>query len=333
MPASGYSSEAVPLPKTRVWGSNEKSLHHFSATAPVSVELRWRCKESSGKTALGSGVSFKYDVFGRRIQKVFSQNSTTTTTNYVYDGADTIEETDQNGNLLAKYSRTTNIDEPLAESRSGTTSYYEQDGLGSVTSLTSAAGGLANTYTLDSFGKTTNSTGTVTNPFRYTGREFDTETNLYYYRARYYDSTAGRLLSEDPMGFRAGINFYRYVGNNPLLWRDPDGRGPDWGSLYNSFSNATSKIAWINCFVKLGYCSPKNTRTFNDMSTNDILNTAIAIQQSGGNVSSASNLDVTQGCNQDKNCIQGIEACVQQLPVAGPASPPSWWSWVLGKLK
>jgi len=57
------------------------------------------------------------------------------------------------------------VDEPLTETRSGTTSHYEQDGLGSVTSLTNAAGALANTYTYDSFGKLTASTGRVAHSF------------------------------------------------------------------------------------------------------------------------------------------------------------------------
>ena len=176
-------------------------------------------------TLPGSGgtVSFKYDPFGRRIQKVFTQNSTTTTTDYAYDGDDTIEETDQNGNLLAKYARTENIDEPLAESRSGTLSYYEADGLGSITSLTSSVGAIANSYTYDSYGKLTNSSGSLMNPFRYTSREFDTETNLYFYRARYHDPMAGRFLTEDPEGFSAGPDFYVYTGNNPLNWIDPEG--------------------------------------------------------------------------------------------------------------
>ena len=84
-----------------------------------------------------------------------------------------IEEIDQSGNVLAKYARTTNIDEPLSEFRAGTASYYEQDGLGSISSLTNSAGALANTYTYDSFGKVTSSTGTLTNQFQYTGREFE----------------------------------------------------------------------------------------------------------------------------------------------------------------
>jgi RHS repeat-associated protein len=110
--------------------------------------------------------------------------------------------------------------------RGGTTTYYEQDGVGSVTSLTNSAGALAQTYTYDSFGNTTNSSGSLQNFFRYTGREFDPETSLYYYRARYYDPTTGRFLSEDPIHFHAGTNFYRYVNNNPVLLLDPMGTCP-----------------------------------------------------------------------------------------------------------
>ncbi|WP_425357271.1 RHS repeat-associated core domain-containing protein [Nitratifractor salsuginis] len=47
------------------------------------------------------------------------------------------------------------------------------------------------------------------NPYAYTGREFDTQ-ELYYYRARYYDPTIQRFISEDPIGFASGdFNWYR----------------------------------------------------------------------------------------------------------------------------
>lgn len=81
-------------------------------------------------------------------------------------------------------------------------------------------------YTYDSFGNTTNSSGSLTNFFRYTAREFDTETNLYHYRTRYYDPIDGRFLSEDPIAFGGGINFYAYVGNDPVALIDPFGN--DW---------------------------------------------------------------------------------------------------------
>src|SRR5207253_408203 len=130
--------------------------------------------------ASGGTISFAYDPFGRRIKKV----SSTGTSVFVYDGDNLVEETNSSGAVVARYSQGLNIDEPLAMLRSSTTSYYQADGLGSVTSLSNGTGSLAQTYSFDSFGKTT-PTGSLVNPFQYTGRESDTETGLYYYRARY----------------------------------------------------------------------------------------------------------------------------------------------------
>jgi RHS repeat-associated protein len=57
----------------------------------------------------------------------------------------------------------------------------------------------------------------------FTGREWDPETGLYYYRARYYDPKVGRFLSKDPVGFAAGPNYYTYVLDNPVNRVDPSG--------------------------------------------------------------------------------------------------------------
>jgi RHS repeat-associated protein len=179
-------------------------------------------------------TTFRYDPFGRRIQK----SGPLGTTNYLYDGSfkkgrnviseetkgwSVIDEISSSGNVLAQYTQGQGIDEPLAEFRSGTISYFEGDGVGSVTSLSNSGQILANTYAYDSFGKVTASTGTLTNPFQYTGREFDQETGTYYYRARYYDQNVGRFASEDPIRSRGGINFYAYAGNSPVNFVDPLG--------------------------------------------------------------------------------------------------------------
>ena len=48
--------------------------------------------------------------------------------------------------------------------------------------------------------------------------------HLPYYRARYYDPSIGRFISEDPITFAgSGTNFYEYVANNPANWTDPTG--------------------------------------------------------------------------------------------------------------
>src|SRR5436305_1562475 len=88
--------------------------------------------------------------------------------------------------------------QPLAASRS-TTEFYNADGLGSITSLGTSAGALSDSFAYDAFGNLGSSTGSFAQSFRYTGREWDSEAGLYYYRSRYYDSNTGRFLSEDPI--------------------------------------------------------------------------------------------------------------------------------------
>lgn len=169
----------------------------------------------------GGTITYQYDPFGRRIEKITPAETIV----YLYDGDNVLEEVDGNGAVLARYTQGPGIDRPLAEVRSGTTSYYEADALGSITSLSNSAGTLANTYSYDSFGKLMGSTGTLTNRFQYAGREFDAEAGIYYYRARYYDRSTGRFLSEDPTRFSESANFYPYVGSNPLTYKDPFGQG------------------------------------------------------------------------------------------------------------
>jgi RHS repeat-associated protein len=65
-------------------------------------------------------------------------------------------------------------------------------------------------------------------PYTYTGREFDSESGLYYYRARYYDPTTGKFLQKDPIGFRGGLNVYNYVDANPAALIDPYGLAGLW---------------------------------------------------------------------------------------------------------
>jgi RHS repeat-associated protein len=78
-------------------------------------------------------------------------------------------------------------------------------------------------FPYDSFGNLTASAGSIVNPLQFTGREFDSETSLYYYRARYYDPTMGRFISEDPARINGDIDFYRYAFNAPIQFVDPFG--------------------------------------------------------------------------------------------------------------
>jgi len=97
------------------------------------------------------------------------------------------------------------------------------DALGSVAKTTNSAGTVLTTRRYDAFG---NLELGATSGYAFTGREWDSEVGLYYYRARYYDPKIGRFLSEDPIGFDGGINFYAYVGNDPTDLTDPLGLAP-----------------------------------------------------------------------------------------------------------
>jgi RHS repeat-associated protein len=72
----------------------------------------------------------------------------------------------------------------------------------------------------------------------YTGREWDKEPGLYYYRARYYDPMEGRFIAKDSIGFRGGINLYGYVGQNPINYSDPIGLKP--GDVFPSVELAAT---------------------------------------------------------------------------------------------
>ena len=163
-------------------------------------------------------ASFQYDAIGRRTAKTING----TTTQYVYDGLDIIQEK-QAGSVTANYIRTLNIAEPLTRIRGSTNRHYVLDALGSVIALTDDSGVVKTTYTYDPFGNVTVSGESSDNPFQYTGREND-GTGLYYYRARYYSPELQRFISEDLIWFNGGsINLYEYVGNNSINSTDPSG--------------------------------------------------------------------------------------------------------------
>jgi RHS repeat-associated protein len=136
--------------------------------------------------------------------------------------------------LLRKFVYGPGLDEPiclLEVAENNAVYYYHFDGLGSVVALSDVNSVLVERYTYDVFGRPTirDANGTeitasaFANPYLFTGRAYDAETGLYYYRARYYDFATGRFLQADPTGYSDGLNLYAYVGNNPLTWVDPLG--------------------------------------------------------------------------------------------------------------
>ena len=190
----------------------------------------------NGTTTAG----YAYDPFGRRIAKTVNG----VTTNYLYDGANILYEYDGSNNITARYTHTTAVDDPLAVEIDGAVYTYHKDTLGSVRTITDNAQTPVATYSYDSFGNMTR-TGTLNQPYTYTGREWDPETGLYYYRARYYDPTIGRFISRDPISFAGGdVNLYGYVQNNPVNKKDPFGLWDSKGFPANLGNYANSAPYW-----------------------------------------------------------------------------------------
>ena len=165
-------------------------------------------------------ASFVYDGVGRREKKIINGSLT----EFLYDEVNPVQEI-SGATVLANVLTGLRMDELFSRTDvvEGTTSHFVPDAIGSVLGLANAAGAVQTEYTFESFGKTTATGTSNSNPYQYTGREND-GTGIYYYRTRYYQPQLQRFISEDLIGLASGdINSYAYVFDNPLKSTDPLG--------------------------------------------------------------------------------------------------------------
>jgi RHS repeat-associated protein len=165
-------------------------------------------------------ASLVYDPFGRRTSATFGSAQT----RYLYDYDTPVQE--QN----ASHSPTANLVLGLTPDQrfgtidtSGNVRSFLTDAIGSTIALADGAGTVQTSYTYEPFGKAT-VTGAAGTSYQYIGRDNDSTTALQFNRARYYDASKGRFISEDPLGFGGGsVNLYAYAGNSPLNAIDASG--------------------------------------------------------------------------------------------------------------
>ncbi len=182
-------------------------------------------------TTLNQDIEYYYDGLGRRIAKYKAFATTSARVTFTHLGLEdrilTAKIIKNTGSSESLYVDGQGIDDHLLELNDAL-GYWEHptDHLGSI--ITSEAG--AGRSVLGLYGEPLGACCTVDSNnvpvvFGFAGRELDSETGYYYYRARYYDPNSARFLTKDPLGPAAGgdVNAYRYVGNNPVNQVDPNG--------------------------------------------------------------------------------------------------------------
>lgn len=202
------------------WGSTKPTYDaNGNMTSDGTNTYSWDARNQLSSLSKGKTTnSFQYDAFGRRTQKTIGG----TTTGYLYDGANPVQElsgTTSTANMLTGLG----VDQYLIRTDSAGARDFLPDALGSTVALTDSTGAVQTSYTYEAFGNSTASGQSSTSSYQFTGREND-GTGLDYYRARYYNPTFQRFVSEDQMGFAAGDpNLYEYAAGTPTDATDPSG--------------------------------------------------------------------------------------------------------------
>ena len=187
-------------------------------------------------------VTMSYNGNNRRVTK----QSATETVKFVWDPAADAYLAEFNGSnvLQATYSQEpVQFGRAISQRRSTTSSWYHTDALGSTQALSNSSQVTSDTYLYDAWGNPITSTGTTVNPFRWVGNVgyyFDSDTGLYYIRARTYQPTIARWTSADPLFYmlakagaftrdpigyaRRSIQIYAYCNANSTARIDPSGK-------------------------------------------------------------------------------------------------------------
>jgi RHS repeat-associated protein len=207
----------------------------------------------AGTASLQQSAQYIYDIRDLRVATVkpyattYTQYDTSGDLLWHDDGKETTKYIEALGQIWAEV-RTPAGGTPA-------TFFHSTDHEGTTNVITDATGAIVWDTDYEAFGSVTRTNGDARFNASYTGKEFDTDTGLYYYNARFYDPTLGRFITEDPA--RAGGNWYEYGNDNPLRFVDPTGL-EDVG-ISGANGELTKQTFQDNAFNKKAPAQPKES--------------------------------------------------------------------------
>ena len=288
------------------WGGQNfgYDLNGNLASTPSST-YQWNARNQLAQILGENGGTFQYNATGLRSSK----NLGGTSTSFLYDGADVIQELNPSAPPVNRLLGPA-VDEGLG-STDGTLAWFPVvDPLGSVVAVADVGGNVSSQMTYEPFGRSLSNSTTQTYGYQFIGRESDGPAT--YLRNRYYDPSVGRFISPDPIGLAGGMNPYSYAEGNPVNASDPSGLtvGTNWtffwdwvlerGAAGRAYGEGTIELAEIatspgaaamRAAYKAGNCCNIRNGSFGTMTayfrTAWMLNSTAA--QVGGFVYDASN--------------------------------------------
>ena len=182
----------------------------------------------------------------------------------VYDGDRTIEELGYDGTIKRRYVYGPGGDEPLIWYEGSGTSdrrYLHADERGSIVAVTDQGGNVSAINTYDEFGiPGANNQGR----FQYTGQRWIPALGMYDYKARMYSPTLGRFLQTDPIGYDDGLNWYNYVGGDPINNIDPTGTTKDKPTI-TIHCDGSGICTWTSSDGRSGRWDPQTNKVTQDI--------------------------------------------------------------------
>ncbi len=195
-------------------------------TPPSGAATTLTYDQANRLTGYGTGASYAYNGDGLRMSKTVSGS----TSQFLWDVAARLP-------LLLKDGSTSYVygpgGLPLEQINASAALWFHHDQLGSTRLVTDSSGATQATYAFDPYGNLAAITGTITNPMQFGGQYFDSESGLYYLRARYYEPTTAQFMSRD-FALSATRQPYQYASGSPLDLTDPAGLC-DWNPLSGGF--------------------------------------------------------------------------------------------------